>query len=30
MVPADGLALVPAGAEFVPAGSKVIVHRIAW
>ena len=30
MVPADGLALVPAGAEFVPAGSKIIVHRIAW
>ena len=30
MVPAEGLALVLAGAEFVPAGSKVIVHRIAW
>lgn len=30
MVPADGLALIPAEAETVPAGSKVIVHRIAW
>jgi molybdopterin molybdotransferase len=30
MVPADGLALVPAEAESLPAGSKVIVHRMAW
>jgi len=30
MVPADGLALVPAEADFLPAGSKVIVHRILW
>lgn len=30
MVPADGLALVPAAAESLPAGSKVIVHRMAW
>jgi molybdopterin molybdotransferase len=30
MVPADGLALVPAEAESLPAGSKVIVHRITW
>jgi molybdopterin molybdotransferase len=30
MVPADGLALVPAAAESLPAGSKVIVHRMVW
>lgn len=30
MVPAEGLALVPAEAASLPAGSKVIVHRIAW
>ncbi len=30
MVPADGLALIPAEAESLPAGSKVVVHRTAW
>jgi molybdopterin molybdotransferase len=30
MVPSDGLALVPAAVESLLAGSKVIVHRMAW
>jgi molybdopterin molybdotransferase len=30
MVPVDALALVPAEAEFLPAGSKVKAHRVGW
>jgi molybdopterin molybdotransferase len=30
MVPVDALALVPAGAEFLPAGTTVKAHRVGW
>jgi molybdopterin molybdotransferase len=30
MVPVDALALVPAGAEFLPAGTTVKAHRVEW
>jgi molybdopterin molybdotransferase len=30
MVTADGLALIPAETERLPAGSRVIVHKMAW
>ncbi len=30
MVPVDALALIPAEAEFLPAGTKVKAHRVGW
>ncbi len=30
MVPVDALALIPAGAEFLPAGTTVKAHRVGW
>ncbi len=30
LVPVDALALIPAGVEFLPAGTTVKAHRIGW
>ncbi len=30
LVPVDALALVPAAAEYLPAGTTVIAHRVGW